>query len=178
MESRPDFAVGKSNARTGKRNQPDAVMTIEALQYGPDKAKGDIRDRAHPPSRWRFAFVAFELDADRVAGLGLWEDPVGDYRRFSRTRDSEIASYEQLPGWDDLVAAGFGAVDSEQDALVAEMGEGRAAATVSKRRSPEMRPYCGHVFAVAVPTVDRRLGLRDSCLISSSAPVGTSRRER
>ena len=151
MESQADFAVG-SFERTGLATESaDAVMTIDALQYAPDKAKAISETARILRHGGRFAFVAFELDVDRVAGLGLWEDPVGDYRPLLEDSGFEIASYEQLPGWDDLVAAGFGAVVSEQDALVAEMGEAAAAATVLEASiTLELRPYCGHVFAVAV----------------------------
>jgi len=63
----------------------------------------------------------------------------------------EIASYEQLPGWDDLVAAGFGAVVSEQTRSSRRWAKAAAAATVLEASiTLEMRPYCGHVFAVAV----------------------------
>jgi hypothetical protein len=62
-------------------------------------------------------------------------------------------SYEQIPGWQAQVAAGYGAVVAEQEALEAELGHAAAAAIVLEASiTLELRPCCGHVLALAVRT--------------------------
>ena len=153
MEGRAQFAPGTFE-RTGLPPEiADAVMTVDALQYAPDKTKALIEvARILRPGR-RFAFVAFELDATRIAGLPVWNDPVGDYRPVLEHAGFETLSYEQTPNWQDQVTAGFGAIVAEQEALEAELGQAAAAATVLEASlTLELRPYRGHVLAVAVRT--------------------------
>lgn len=126
-------------------------MTVDALQYAPSKTKA-----VHEAARilrpgGRFVFVAFELDAERTAGLPLWADSVGDYRPVLDRAGFEVLSYEQLPDWQLLVSAGFGAVVAEQEALEAELGQAAASALVLEATiTLEVQPYSGHVLAVAV----------------------------
>ncbi|MBA3652596.1 MAG: hypothetical protein H0W70_00200 [Actinobacteria bacterium] len=98
----------------------------------------------------RLAFVAFELDAGRIAGLSVWDDPVGDYRPLLERAGFEVLSYDQLPGWREQVTAGFGAVLAAQETLEAELGEAAARAVVLEASiTIELQPYCGHVLVVA-----------------------------
>jgi hypothetical protein len=123
------------------------------LQYAPDKTKAMIEvARILRPGR-RFAFVAFELDAKRTEGLPVWSDPVGDYRPVLEHAGFETLRYDQTPNWQDQVAAGFGAVVAEREALEVELGPAAAAATVLEASlTLELQPYRGHVLAVAVRT--------------------------
>jgi SAM-dependent methyltransferase len=126
------------------------VMTVDALQYAPDKTKALFEMARILRRGGRLALVAFELDADRVAGLPIWGDPVRDYRPLLERAGFEIASYEQIPNWRDQVAAGFAAIVAERAALESELGAPAAAATVSEASvTLEVQPYCGHVLAVA-----------------------------
>ena len=101
----------------------------------------------------RLAFVAFELDSERIAGFPVWDDPVADYRPVLEQAGFEILSYEQLPNWQEQVAAGFGAVLEQRQALEAELGQAAAAAIVLEASiTLELEPYCGHVLAVATST--------------------------
>jgi SAM-dependent methyltransferase len=150
LDGRAEFLPG-TFARTGLRAASvDAVMTVDALQYAPDKADAVSEvARILRPGR-RFAFVAFELDVARVAGLGLWDDPVGDYRPLLSAAGFTVVSYEELPGWSDQVGAGFGAVLEQRELLEAELGTEAAAALVLEASvTLEVRPYSGHVLAVA-----------------------------
>lgn len=153
MDGRATFTHG-SFERTGLASESaDAVMTVDALQYAPDKTRAlvEVARILHPGGR--FAFVAFELDAERIAGLPVWDDPVGDYRPLLADAGFEIQSYEQIPNWQDHVTAGFGAIVAEREALEAELGEAAATATMLEASiTLELRPYCGHVLAVAVRT--------------------------
>ena len=58
----------------------------------------------------RFAFVAFEHDAARIAGLAVRSGPMADYRPLLERTGFELLTCEQIPNWREHVAAGFGAV--------------------------------------------------------------------
>jgi SAM-dependent methyltransferase len=153
MERRAEFGQGSFEQTGLASGSADAVMTVDALQYAPDKTKA-LTEVARILRRGRrFAFVAFELDAERIAALPAWADPVGDYRPILDETGFDVLSYEQIPHWQDHVAAGFGAVIAEREALEAELGETAAAATLMEASiTLELRPYRGHVLAVAVRT--------------------------
>jgi SAM-dependent methyltransferase len=150
MGDRAEFGQGTFEKTGLASGSADAVMTIDALQYAPDKTKAltEIARILRPAGR--FAFVAFELDAERIAALPVWADPIGDYRPLLKHAGFDVLSYEQIPQWKDQVAAGFGAVVAEQDALKQELGEAAAAATLMEASiTLELRPYRGHVLAIA-----------------------------
>ena len=153
LEGRAEFATGTFE-RTGlAAASADAAMTVDALQYAPDKARAlrEVARIVRPGGR--FAFAAFELDAHRVAGLDVWSDPVGDYRPLLEREGFRILTYRQIEGWEDDVAAGFGAVVAERAALETELGEGAAGALMLEASiTLELRPYRGHVLAVAERT--------------------------
>jgi SAM-dependent methyltransferase len=150
LSGRASFRPGTFDASGLEPDSADAVMSVDALQYVPDKraALAEVARILRPGGR--FAFVAFELDGERVAGLPFWEDAVSDYRPLMESVGFEIREYGQIPHWSDQVSAGFGAVLAQQDALQAELGNDGAAATVMEAAvTIELRPYCGHVLAVA-----------------------------
>ena len=153
LDSRADFAPGSFEQTGLATGSADAVMTVDALQYAPDKAKAFTEVARVLRNGGRFAFVAFELDAERIAGLPVWGDPVGDYRPLLERTGFEVLSYQQIPNWRDQVTEGFDAVVAEQGALEAELGQSAAAATVLEASlTLELQPYRGHVLAVAVRT--------------------------
>jgi SAM-dependent methyltransferase len=106
----------------------DAAMTVDALQYAPDKAAAleEIARILRPGGR--FAFVAFELDPQRIAGLPVWSDPIADYRPLLEAAGLALIAYRQLDDWERRVTATFGAVLHEQAALERELGEAAATA--------------------------------------------------
>jgi SAM-dependent methyltransferase len=149
MGHQATFRQGTFEETALEAGSADAVMTVDALQYAPNKmlALTEVARIIRPGGR--FAFVAFELDADRIAGLPLWADPVSDYRPVLQEVGFNVVSYDQIPGWRRRLAAGFGAVLAESDALEAELGEVAAAVTVLEASVTLQRePYCGHVLAV------------------------------
>ncbi len=151
MAARATFGQGTFEATGLAPGSADAAMTVDALQYAPDKerALGEIARILRPGGR--FAFIAFELDAERIAGLPVWHDPVSDYRPLLERAGFEVLCYSQIPGWQEDVAAGFGSIRNEQDALEVELGEAPAAAIIREATiTLELRPYCGHVFAITV----------------------------
>jgi ubiquinone/menaquinone biosynthesis C-methylase UbiE len=144
------FRQGTFEATALDEASVDAVMTVDALQYAPSKtaALAEIARIVRPGGR--FAMVAFELDVDRVAGLPVWEDPVSDYRPILERVGFDLVVYDQLPRWQERVAAGFGAILAQREMLEAELGEAAAAALVLEAAvTIEIEPYSGHVLAVA-----------------------------
>jgi hypothetical protein len=98
----------------------------------------------------RFAFVAFELDAEHVAGLPVWDDPVGDYRPLLDAAGFEVVSYEQLPDWRTQVEGGFSRILAEHEALDVELGHAAATAIATEASlTLEVQPYRGHVQVIA-----------------------------
>ena len=150
LSDRAEFARG-SFEQTGLASvSADAVMTVDALQYAPDKTKALIEVARILRPGGRFAFVAFELDPSRVAGLPVWHHPVDDYRPLLAQTGFDTVSYDQIPNWREQVTAGFGAVVAEQERLEAELGQAAATAAVLEASiTLELQPYCGHVLAVA-----------------------------
>jgi SAM-dependent methyltransferase len=150
MSGRATFSQGTFEATGLEPASADAVMSVDALQYVADKtaALTEVARIIRPGGR--FAFVAFELDPDRVAGLPFWEDAVPDYRPLLEEVGFDINEYSQIPHWPDQVKAGFGAILAQQDALEVELGEEAAAAMVMEAAvTIELKPYCGHVLAAA-----------------------------
>ena len=150
MSGRAEFRQGSFEDTGLGAGSADAVMTVDALQYAPSKAKAlaEVARVLRPGGR--FAFAAFELDEARVAGLGVWDDPVDDYRPLLEESGFTVLSYDQIPDWQDHLTAGFAAVVAQRDRLEAELGEAAAAALVLEASvTLELRPYCGHVLALA-----------------------------
>jgi SAM-dependent methyltransferase len=153
MGARATFCQGTFEATGLNSESADAVMTVDALQYAADKTKAFAEVARILRPGGRFAFVAFELDPKRVAGLPFWEDAVPDYRPRLEQAGFDIVRYDQIPNWSDQVAAGFGAILAQRDTLEAELGEAAAAAIAMEAAvTAELKPYCGHVLAVATRT--------------------------
>jgi SAM-dependent methyltransferase len=150
MDGRATFARGSFEDTGLPSASADAVMTVDALQYAPNKTKALAEiARILRPGR-RLAFVAFELDPERIAGWPVWDDPVADYRPLLERTGFDILSYDQLPNWQAQVAAGFGAVLEQHEALEAELGQAAGTAIAMEASiTLELQPYCGHVLAVA-----------------------------
>ncbi|MEY2437622.1 MAG: hypothetical protein QOF97_2458 [Acidimicrobiaceae bacterium] len=151
MAERVSFAQGTFEATGLAAASADAVMTVDALQYAPSKARAFAEAARIIRPGTRLAFVAFELDAERIAGLPLWQDPVADYRPLLEQTGFEVLSYEQIPSWREHVAAGFGAVVEHAELLEAELGQTAASAIVLEASiTLQLEPYCGHVLAAAM----------------------------
>jgi len=150
LGDRAVFAQGTFAATALERASVDAVMTVDAFQYAPEKPKAiDEIARVLRPGG-RFALFAFELDPERVAGLPLWGDPVSDYRPLLEQAGFEVVRYDQLPNWSEQVAATYEAILAERDQLEAELGEAAATALFMEAAATiGLQPYCGHVLGVA-----------------------------
>jgi SAM-dependent methyltransferase len=150
--------AGRARFRQGTFEQtglPDgaagAVMSVEAFQYAPGKRAAVTEFfRVLRPGR-RLAFIAFEVDPAKVAGVPvLGTDPVPDYRPLLEAAGFSVEAYEETPGWQQRVSAAFGAVVDASDTLAAEMGELAAASAVAEAMlTVEIQPYPRRVLAVA-----------------------------
>jgi SAM-dependent methyltransferase len=153
ISERATFRQGTFEKTGLESASADAAMSVDALQYVPDKSKALVEVARVLRPGGRFAFVAFELDPVRVEGLGLWDDAVPDYRPRLESAGFEVVRYDQIPNWAEHVDAGFGAVLEQRNALEAELGDAAAAALVMEAAvTTEVKPYCGHVLAVAIRT--------------------------
>ncbi|HEU5392302.1 MAG TPA: class I SAM-dependent methyltransferase [Streptosporangiaceae bacterium] len=127
----------------------DAVMSVDAFQYAPDKqaAMAEFFRILRPGGR--LAFIAFEVDPASVQGLPvLGVDPVADYVPLLELAGFVIEAYEETLGWRDRVHAAFGAIVEAHDALAAEMGEQAAASiAVEAMLTLQVRPYPRRVLA-------------------------------
>ena len=129
----------------------DAVMSIEAFQYAPDKraAMAEFARIIRPGGK--VSFVCFEVDPGKAAGLPvLGVDPVGDYRPLLEEAGFVIDVYEETPGWEDRVYGVFQALVEASDVLNAEMGEQAAAGALAEAMlTVAMKPYPRRILGVA-----------------------------
>ncbi len=145
------FVVGAAGAAPVAGACMAGVVSVDSLQYVPDKLAA-LRDVARllAPSR-RMVFTAFELEAARVAGLPvLGVDPVGDYSPLLVEAGFAVESYEETPGWQERVQAAFRAVAGAADVLEGEMGrEAVESLLLEVSLTLEVMPYRRRILAVA-----------------------------
>jgi SAM-dependent methyltransferase len=129
----------------------DAALSVDAIQYAPDKT--EVFREAYRILRpgGRLAFSAFEVDPERVAGIPvLGVDPVPDYAPLLETAGFAIESYKESAGWADRLPATFGAVMDAMPALTDEMGEAASMALQMEAAvTLQLRPYRRRVIAHA-----------------------------
>ena len=129
----------------------DAVMTIEAFQYAPDKARSYAELWRVLKPGGRLGIVCFEVDADKVAGVPvLGVDPVADHRPGLEAAGFAIDAYEETPAWADRVYPAFQALIDHADELRAEMGTPAAGSVLAEAMlTVTAKPYPRRVLIVA-----------------------------
>jgi len=140
-------------ARTGlDAGSADGVMTIDALQYAPDKRAALLEVARILRPGGRFAFACFELDAKRVVGLPvLGTDPVDDYCRLLSECGFGVIDYDETPGWRERLTSAYQAIIDAKEALTAEMGEAAYAALSSEvALTLAVQPYRSRVMVACV----------------------------
>lgn len=146
-----DFMVAAASAVGLADGSVDGALSIDALQYVPDKraAFGEVARMLSRGSR--VVFTAFELDPERVAGLPvLGIDPVSDYTPVLHETGFDVVTYEETSDWQRRLDATFGAVVAAQDILAAEMSEQAIAALLMEASlTLELQPYRRRVLVVA-----------------------------
>jgi ubiquinone/menaquinone biosynthesis C-methylase UbiE len=152
-----DFVVAEASATAVADARAQGVLSVDALQYLPDK-RAALREvgRVLAPGG-RLAFAAFELDPERVATLPvLGTDPVADYAPLLDEVGFNVESYDETPHWEDRLEATYRAVVTAQDALAVEMGQRALGALLMEvSLTLEVKPYRRRVFVVASKRAER-----------------------
>ena len=146
-----EFVVASVTTEGAIPDPVDGAMSIDSLQYVPDKhaAFAEIA-RALKPSG-RLAFTAFELDAEVVTGLPvLGEDPVGDYRPVLEAVGLTVEIYQQTPEWEERLTAAYSAVVDADAQLRPEIGDAAMDSyTLEMSLTLAVKPYKGRAYVVA-----------------------------
>ncbi|HEX5940084.1 MAG TPA: class I SAM-dependent methyltransferase [Dehalococcoidia bacterium] len=129
----------------------DAAITVDALQYAPEKRAAIWEFARILRPGGRLAFTAFELAADRVVDVPvLADDPVSDYRPLLEDSGFRVLEYDQTPAWHERLVSSFQAVIDAEAVLRDEMGPVATAAMLGEMiLTLERDFYRGRVFAVA-----------------------------
>ena len=151
LAGRARFVAG-SFADTGlEAGSADAAMSEDAMQYVPDKRAAMAEAARILRPGGRLVFTAFELDAERSAGLPAWgTDPVGDYRPLLTEAGFSVDTYEEIAGWPEPLTATYSALLDSGEQLKREMGEIAAQALfLELTMTLQQKPYRRRVLAVA-----------------------------
>jgi SAM-dependent methyltransferase len=127
------------------------VMSVDSLQYVPDKHTTFAEVARVLAVGARVAFTAFEVDVDRVRDVPvLGVDPIDDYSVLLRDVGLAVDTYEETPGWHDRLVAAYGAVMAAEPELRPELGDAAMdALTLEMALTLAIEPYPRRVFAVA-----------------------------
>jgi SAM-dependent methyltransferase len=127
------------------------AMSLDSLQYVPDKQATFSEVARLLVDGGRFAFTAFEVDPARVRDVPvLGVDPVSDYSTVLRAVGLAVDDYEETPGWHDRLTAAYSAVLAAEPELRPELGD-RAMDALLLEMSLTLRiePYRRRIFAIA-----------------------------
>jgi SAM-dependent methyltransferase len=145
------FTLG-SFAQTGlDAGTVDGVMTVDALQYAPDKQAALDEAARILRSGGRLAFACFEFVPERVAGFPvLGTDPVGDYAPLLEKAGFDVISYAESANWRQRVTDTYQAVADAAAALTEEMGAAGATALLGEISvTLQLQPYRRRVLVSA-----------------------------
>jgi SAM-dependent methyltransferase len=151
LADRASFQHGTFEHTNLDDRSADAIMTIEAFQYAPDKRAALTEFARVLRPGGRVAIVCFEVDPTKVGNLPvLGVDPIADYAPLLVDAGFTVDAYDETPGWEDRVYPTFSALVDASDALKAEMGERAASGTLAEAMlTVGIRPYPRRVLIVA-----------------------------
>lgn len=151
MSDRTTFQHGTFAATGLDAASCDAAMSCDALQYAPDKRAAFTEAARVLRPGATFAFVCFELDPEKLAGIPLLgDDPVPDYRPLLEDAGFDVVRYDESPDWNERVTNTYQALVAAKPALVAEMGEPAANALLGEvTLTLQLKPYRRRIFGVA-----------------------------
>jgi SAM-dependent methyltransferase len=145
------FAVGNLDRLPFVDRSTRAAMSLDSLQYVPDKRATFSEVARVLIQGGRFAFTAFEVDPVRVRDVPvLGVDPVSDYSAVLRDVGFTVDTYEETPGWHDRLVAAYSAVIAAEAELRPELGDSAMNALLLEMSlTLQLEPYQRRVFAVA-----------------------------
>ena len=149
--ARSEFRVATLASTGLPGGAADALLSLDALQYAPNKAAA-FREAARVVKHGQqLAFTAFEVSPDRASGLPvLGDDPVDDYRPLIDGAGFDVDAYDETPGWNERVTSAFGAVLANAAVLESEMGhDAYAAFSMEATLTLDTQPYRRHVRVIA-----------------------------
>jgi ubiquinone/menaquinone biosynthesis C-methylase UbiE len=151
LAGRSQFRPGTFSATGLAASSARAALSLDALQYAPNKADAFGEMARVLKANGRLAFTAFEVLPDRVAGLDvLGDDPVDDYRPILESAGFAIETYDETDGWSERVAAAYEAIIESAAALTSEMGaDAYGSLALEVALTLERRPYRRRVSVLA-----------------------------
>jgi ubiquinone/menaquinone biosynthesis C-methylase UbiE len=145
------FVVGSVDHLPVADNGAAGVMSLDSLQYVPDKRTMFAEVVRVLVEGGRLAFTAFETDPELVRGVPvLGVDPTPDYSALLRDVGLVVETYEETPGWRDRMVAAYSAVLAAEPELRPQLGDDAMDALVLEMAlTLQIQPYPRRVFAVA-----------------------------
>jgi ubiquinone/menaquinone biosynthesis C-methylase UbiE len=127
------------------------VMSLDSLQYVPDKRAMFAEVARVLVEGGRLAFTAFEVDPGRVRGVPVMGvDPIRDYAPLLREVGLTVELYEETPRWRDRLVAAYSAVIAAEPDLRPQVGDNAMDALMLEMSlTLQIDPYPRRVFAVA-----------------------------
>ena len=145
------FEMGSFAASGLDDRSAHAAMTVDALQYAPDKSAtfAEIARVLKPGGR--FVFTAFEVDPGRVAGVPvLGDDPVVDYSPGLEAAGLGVDAYDESADWWERMTGAYQAVLDATSTLTEELGsDAFASLAMEMTLTLQVKPYPRRVFAIA-----------------------------
>jgi ubiquinone/menaquinone biosynthesis C-methylase UbiE len=145
------YVVGSFDKTTLPDATADGAMSVDALQYAPDKGAAFREFARIIRPGGRLVFIAFELEPKTAGALPiLGVDPVPDYRPALTEAGFEVEVYEQTERWWERVKTAYGAVNAAREALMREMGDPATNSLIFETTiTLEREPYCGRPFVAS-----------------------------
>jgi ubiquinone/menaquinone biosynthesis C-methylase UbiE len=145
------FAVGSVDRLPVADRCMAGAMSLDSLQYVPDKRAtfSEVARVLRPGGR--LAFTAFEVDPARVRDVPvLGTDPVSDYSTLLRDAGFTVDTYEETPGWQERLVAAYSAVTAAEPELRPELGDSAMDALLLEMSlTLQIEPYRRRVFVLA-----------------------------
>jgi ubiquinone/menaquinone biosynthesis C-methylase UbiE len=145
------FVVGSVDHLPFAGRSVRGAMSLDSLQYVPDKRAAISEVARVLVDGGRFVFTAFEVDPARVRDVPvLGVDPVSDYSSLLQDAGFMVDVYEETPGWHERLVAAYSAVIAAEPQLRLALGDpAMDALLLEMTLTLQLDPYPRRVLAVA-----------------------------